>query len=908
LGIGGQKPAFRVRARDNALNVEPWPAGPGAVTVIESVPPVSTMTPLPDFTRAGESILVAWAGHDPGGSGISGFTVQYRLDGGAWLTLLPDTLDRYTLFMPGEKGVAPGQTVAFRVRAVDKAQNEEVWPPEGGDTATTIFRWVAAGRVTDNTGVPVGGAAVMSSPGPIQPATSGVEGDYSLFGKDDVPSVRLSWAKPGYGPLPSTPFQTSWMIQTKMVLPPADDVIKNGGFEEAFPGAHWTTGGTLPLSPTTAVAGSGEAALEFSEKQEAFGAPETLTPARTASAGSRRLFLVNGTTPVALWHSYEEGLFEASRASGSGWTAPKRILEPTVIGFVATDDEQGQIHVVVRTIDEGSGVVDHVYLRRSATGEWSVPEQLPRTDYYRLIDISATPDGRVHLLGMDNIGYQLFYQQRAPGGWARAEQVNPVDTLVGDGRFTVTPNGTVVVIWTDRGTVSLAINILARDRRPDQTWSGITQVFNGPDLGNIELFELLRDASGRLHLAWVNAYEFGPGTPELYHLQRNASGWGKPELIAHPLFSTVPKDMVLSRAGEPRLAVSTHHYAVSSVPRSELYARNPDGSWQASQTISDEYSYGIQLAVDAADRTHIAWSFRLPDLNVQIGYRRREPSGELTPVWVMGGEDNEWPPELVLDSAGRRHLLYNTVYFTPPDPNAADPSHLMYAVSPDSIGPGEATAGQTVTVPDVGYPVLSFRYGYSGSTTTQSGFTVEVDGDAHDLPTGTGLMHTWLDLSAYRGRTVPLTFRLRQGKGDPAGWGVLDDVSLGAAHADVWVTAEGGMALPGETADLVIRAGNRAGVAAEGVAVTLTLPPELSFVSALPAPGAPLRWELGALAPGEEQTIVVTVQVSAMAKPLTTVSLMAEATAANELETLNNSAAAVVALQRMLYLPGVATP
>jgi uncharacterized repeat protein (TIGR01451 family) len=212
-----------------------------------------------------------------------------------------------------------------------------------------------------------------------------------------------------------------------------------------------------------------------------------------------------------------------------------------------------------------------------------------------------------------------------------------------------------------------------------------------------------------------------------------------------------------------------------------------------------------------------------------------------------------------------------------------------------------------VTVPTTGHPVLSFRYAYSGATTGQSGFTAEVDGDAHNLVVG-DLAHTWLDLSAYRGRTVPITFRLRQSENDPAGWAVLDDVSLGTAHGDVWLATADTAALPGETAELVIRAGNRAGVAAEGVVVTLTLPPELSFVGAAPAPGAPLRWELGALAPGAEQTIVVTVQVSAMAKPLTTVSLMAEATAANELETLNNSAAALVALGRMLYLPGVAAP
>jgi Tol biopolymer transport system component len=907
LGIGGQKPAFRVRARDNALNVEPWSAGPGAVTTIESLPPVSTMTPLPDFTRAGESILVAWAGHDPGGSGISGFSVQYRLDAGTWTTLLPDTLDRHILFTPEQKGVAPGQTVAFRVRAVDKAQNEEVWPPEGGDTATTIFQWVAVGRVTDNIGVPVGGAAVMSSPEPIQPATSGVEGDYSLFGKDDVPSVRLSWAKPGYGPLPSTPFQTSWMIETNIVLPPVDDVIKGGGFEGAWPGADWTTGGTLPLSPTTAVVGSGETALQFSRKQDAFGAPETITPASDATAGSQRLFIVDGTTPVALWAINDHGLYEASRASG-GWSAPNHIFKAVVDTYVATEDEQGQIHVVARAIDNNSGMSDSFYLRRSETGQWSSPERLPRTDHGEPLAIMATPDGRVHLLVVDEFGFLLFYQQRTASGWGPSEAVNPPNTVVDDACFIVVPNGTVVIVWAERLIEGLATSVVARDRRPDQTWSGTTTLFQTTDLATIDLARLLRDGSGRLHLAWSKTVEAGTGSLELGYVQRTIVGWGRPEAIPHSMDSIIPRDMVLSNEGEPRLAVSTSPYTTTGGPgRSVLFARNPDGSWQTAQTIVDAYSYGIRLAVDAADRTHIAWAYDEPYGNVQIGYRWREPSGELASLWVMGGADNEWPPELALDSAGRRHLLFNTVQWTSPDAHYSVPAPVLYAVSRDSTGTGLATISQTVTVPANGHPVLSFHYSYSGATTGQSGFTAEVDGDAHNLAVG-DLTHTWLDLSAYRGRTIPITFRLRQAEGDPASWAALDDVSLGTAYADVWLAAGGGAALPGETADLVIRAGNRAGVAAEGVAVMLALPPELSFVRAVPAPSAPLRWELGALAPGAEQTIVVTVQVSAMAKPLTTVSLMAEATAANELETLNNSAAAVVALQRMLYLPGVATP
>jgi Tol biopolymer transport system component len=905
-GTSGQRLAFRVRARDFASNFEAWPSAPGAETAIETLPPVSSVAPLPAFTWAGEPLLVAWDGYDPGGSGIGGFTVQYRIAGGAWLTLLPDTLDTSILFTPQDQGVAVGETVAFRVRAIDRAQNVEVWPPEEGDTSTTFFQWVAAGVVTDNTGVPVGGATVTSSPGPIQQATSGIDGDYSVFGKDDVPRVRLNWAKPGYGSLPLTPFVPNTAASADAVLPPADDVIGNGSFEEAFPGAHWTTGGTLPLSPTTAVAGSGETALQLGEKQAMFGTPETVMPAADALAGAQRLFVVNGTTPVALWNTYRDGLYEASRRSADDWTVPQHLVTMPVYSYVATQDAQGQIHVIVQVTFHDASLPDLLYLRRSTTGDWAQPERLPRTNYGEPLDIIATPDGRVHLLGRNEFRSLLFYQQRTLTGWAMSEAVNLPDTPADDARFTVTPNGMVVVAWVERLGDGSATGVVARDRRPDQTWSGPTKLLDGSGPANIQLAELLRDPSGRLHLVWLRRDNYGLyGASELMYVQRNASGWGRPEAIPHSLEYAILQDMVLSVGGEPRLAVSGNVQTGSGDSLSVLFARNPDGSWQAPQTIVDSTTFGIQLAVDAADRTHIAWANGGPNNNTQIGYRWREPSGELAALSVMGGSQNEWPPELAVDSAGRRHLLYNVDEYSPTS-NIVE-ADLLYAASPDRVSPGQASAVQTVTVPTTGHPVLSFRYAYSGATTGQSGFTAEVDGNAHNLVVG-DLAHTWLDLSAYRGRTVPITFRLRQSENDPAGWAVLDDVSLGTAHGDVWLATADTAALPGETAELVIRAGNRAGVAAEGVAVTLTLPPELSFVGAAPAPGAPLRWELGTLAPGEERTIVVTVQVKPTAKPLTTVSATAAATADNELETLNNSAEALVALGRMLYLPGVAAP
>jgi uncharacterized repeat protein (TIGR01451 family) len=86
--------------------------------------------------------------------------------------------------------------------------------------------------------------------------------------------------------------------------------------------------------------------------------------------------------------------------------------------------------------------------------------------------------------------------------------------------------------------------------------------------------------------------------------------------------------------------------------------------------------------------------------------------------------------------------------------------------------------------------------------------------------------------------------------------------------ADVWIvkTARTLEAAPGTQFDYTLEYGNAGMVAAENVIVSDTLPSELDFAGAAPAPIATdelplLRWSLGTLAPGAGGTITLTVVV-----------------------------------------------
>ena len=157
---------------------------------------------------------------------------------------------------------------------------------------------------------------------------------------------------------------------------------------------------------------------------------------------------------------------------------------------------------------------------------------------------------------------------------------------------------------------------------------------------------------------------------------------------------------------------------------------------------------------------------------------------------------------------------------------------------------------------------------------------------------------------------MTLTLRAAWAAGEPAAWALVDDVTLGAAHTDVGVTATSSSRLAGDLVNHTVTISNDSTLPAAGVALTYTLPPQLVFVAADPAPTtlAPLRWELGTLAAGEAVGGRLTTRVAAGATPLFVTSTATAATTDAELELLNNMAAAQTPMQRWLRLPLVVGP
>ncbi len=261
-----------------------------------------------------------------------------------------------------------------------------------------------------------------------------------------------------------------------------------------------------------------------------------------------------------------------------------------------------------------------------------------------------------------------------------------------------------------------------------------------------------------------------------------------------------------------------------------------------------------------------------------------------------------------MDAGGNVHVVWliedDDTWDTRPD--------VVYAGPPTNAAAATATLSQTVVVPTADHPVLSFFYGFGGATPETRLELVIGDDPPINLPTAgaepdRATRHHWVDLSGHIGQSVAITFRLSQAANRPKAWAAVDDVSLGAAYGDVWVDGQGGSVSPGRTITHSLMVGNRGGVAAGGATLTYTLPPELRFVSADPAPTTtnPLRWNLGLLSPGAAVPIRVTVAVDGAAKPSGRLVATAAVALPSELETGNNAAEIITRVESRLFAPVV---
>jgi hypothetical protein len=310
LGVGGHTYYFRSRAWDWSYNVEPWPPEYDAWTMVEAFPPRTAVGLLPAYSR--NNLPIGWSGSDPGGSGIQTYDVQYRdLAGGNWTDWQMATTDTSATF----SGTS-GHTYAFRSRATDTAQNTESWPPGNGDTSTILYTWGARGTVSDNTGTPVIGANTTTTPTAFAVLPSDTNGAYAAYVADDAATYSLSWGKNGYGGLPATNFDAIQDAKVDVVLPPADNVVLDSGFEAG----GWEIGGEITPVITSSIKHTGDQSALLG-KLAGFG-PIINIGGAAENAQSRPAIAIDSEGSLHVMWDDSHRILYATRRMGESWSFP----------------------------------------------------------------------------------------------------------------------------------------------------------------------------------------------------------------------------------------------------------------------------------------------------------------------------------------------------------------------------------------------------------------------------------------------------------------------------------------------------------------------------------------------------------------------------------------------------------
>ena len=226
---------------------------------------------------------------------------------------------------------------------------------------------------------------------------------------------------------------------------------------------------------------------------------------------------------------------------------------------------------------------------------------------------------------------------------------------------------------------------------------------------------------------------------------------------------------------------------------------------------------------------------------------------------------------------------------------------------------------QTIQVPAETYsPTLSFYYQAGSPFLDQRNvFTASITSGASTTPIYSSAYtphwtHRWIDLAAWSGETITLTFTTSQHSGEPVTWALVDEVTVGSALPDLWVkqrSSDPG-ALPGDSVTYEITYGNQGGVPARGVQITDTLPAELIFLAANPPPDVTtpvLRWDAGSLAGGSGPfTILVTATLPAEIEPFVMITNTVRISGdAPEAVLANNTQVEMISYGRFQFLPQI---
>jgi len=607
-GYGGHTYTFRVRANDGFYQQSDWVESPTPTTV-ENLPPVTTLAALPPFTR-GTTINLSWNSQDPGGSGIATYDLQYRAgDSPTWTDLLTHNFRNYYTFI----GTA-GTTYYFRVRAYDNASNQESWPSDpDGDGSTTLYGNKISGTLQDASGTSIAGAVPDLSIAPLFNPPTDADGSYGAYFAPDLSTLSATWSKTGYGELPPFYLNPNSDHVVNAYLPPADDAVLNGGFENGSLGASdWTASGDVSPAVTGNSAHSGNYGVQL-------GAQSSLENS-TALGDQYAKMVVDGAGGVHTVSSGDSDQYYYARRDTTGaWSTrqPLPLVKPSTHTIIALDmDANSTLNAIFATSGE-------IYvLQLPLNGSWSVSPVLYTPAYYfyykHLIKSVMEPNGRWHvIMAFEIAGQRITISSAlfANGAWLPTQTLATVSMRTQlEMQLVVSPLGEAdLVVINNDSSYPDQDHLWHSHQSGANPWWSLGEFTYTYDY-NYAKANMVISSSGVTSLVWLNnAGQLSTNIFDVYFTQKpNGGSWSTPVKINE--FSFYGSDM-------PQIAVSPNG-AVAITYKVEgnngpfeygsgiyLLERDSTGAWSTPALIPGSsymsHTSGQALAIDVNNRVHI---------------------------------------------------------------------------------------------------------------------------------------------------------------------------------------------------------------------------------------------------------------------------------------------------------------
>lgn len=252
---------------------------------------------------------------------------------------------------------------------------------------------------------------------------------------------------------------------------------------------------------------------------------EVISPTLVGGAGDYhyptmpRLAIAADDTLHAVWVG-EQGLYYSSRPPGGSWM-PALVIGPGEDPDIAVDS-RGHVHIIYLCFAYECASSSRIFYReRLATGTWQAPQAQDSGDGYTLPGITVGPDDAIHLIWQESGRGSINVRTRwADGSWS-ARQTIFTDSGYSYQRQVILadPFGGIHALWNWPYQVYYAY------RQPNGTWSTPLAL---PQMQRS--FRAAVDPHGRIHV--LGMLEYMPDSGLYYAVRQPNGAWSAPSRIA----------------------------------------------------------------------------------------------------------------------------------------------------------------------------------------------------------------------------------------------------------------------------------------------------------------------------------------------------------------------------------------